>query len=114
MLVTSCHEASGPNAGVLCLFCCIVTSHFTQSWLRFDCCRGCRVPTLTGVKELSIRPGTQPGDRLRMKGLGMPHLSGFGQGDQFVHVNVTLPRSTTQRQRELLIEFQNESKQKAA
>lgn len=73
-----------------------------------------KVPTLTGVKELSIRPGTQPGDRLRMKGLGMPHLSGFGQGDQFVHVNVTLPRSTTQRQRELLIEFQNESKQKAA
>ncbi|KAL0055817.1 hypothetical protein WJX82_004669 [Trebouxia sp. C0006] len=39
-----------------------------------------KVATLTGVKELSIRPGTQPGDRLRMKGLGMPHLSGFGQG----------------------------------
>jgi len=91
-----------------------VTAHFTQSQLQFDHCRWCRVATLTGVKELSIRPGTQPGDRLRMKGLGMPHLSGFGQGDQFVHVNVTLPRSTTQRQRELLIEFQNESKQKAA
>lgn len=73
-----------------------------------------KVATLTGVKELSIRPGTQPGDRLRMKGLGMPHLGGYGQGDQFVHVNVTMPRSTTQRQRELLIEFQNESKQKAA
>jgi len=85
-----------------------------QLQLQFDCCRCCRVPTLTGVKELSIRPGTQPGDQLRMKGLGMPHLSGFGQGDQFVHVNVTLPRSTTRRQRELLIEFQNESRQKAA
>ena len=112
-LVTGCHEASGPKAGVVCLFRCIVTSHFTQLQ-QFDCCRWCRVPTLTGVKELSIRPGTQPGDRLRMRGLGMPHLGGYGQGDQYVHVNVTLPRSTTQRQRELLIEFQNESKQKAA
>ncbi|KAL0020728.1 hypothetical protein WJX77_005723 [Trebouxia sp. C0004] len=73
-----------------------------------------KVPTLTGVKELSIRPGTQPGDRLRMKGLGMPQLGSYGQGDQFVHINVTLPRSTTQRQRELLIEFQSESRQKAA
>ena len=74
----------------------------------------CRVATLSGIKELSIRPGTQPGDRLRMKGLGMPQLGGYGRGDQFVHVNVTLPRGTTQRQRELLIEFQSEAKQKAA
>lgn len=74
----------------------------------------CRVPTLTGTKELSIRPGTQPGDRLRMRGLGLPQLGGYSKGDQFVHINVTLPRSTTQRQREVLIEFQTESKQKAA
>ena len=76
-----------------------------------------RVPTLAGLKELSIGRGTQPGDRLRMRGLGMPILGGYGRGDQFVHVNVTLPRSTTQRQRELLIEFQNqaaEPKAKAA
>ncbi len=95
-------------------FACMVTSHFMQFHLQFDCCCCCRVATLKGVKELSIRPGRQPGDRLRMKGLGMPHLSGFGQGDQFVRVNVTLPRSTTLRQRELPIEFQNESKPKAA
>lgn len=73
-----------------------------------------RVQTLTGVKELSIRPGTQPGDRLRMKGMGMPQLGSYSKGDQFVHINVTLPRSTTQRQRELLVEFQNEAKQQAA
>lgn len=49
-----------------------------------------------------------------MKNLGMPFMQGFGRGDQYVHVNVVLPRSTTQRQRELLIEFQSEAKQKAA
>lgn len=72
-----------------------------------------RVPTLTGFKELSIGRGTQPGDRLRMKGMGMPVLGSYTKGDQFVHVNVTLPRSTTQRQRELLVEFQNEAEAKA-
>ncbi|KAL3153878.1 hypothetical protein ABBQ32_013448 [Trebouxia sp. C0010 RCD-2024] len=72
-----------------------------------------KVPTLTGFKELSIGRGTQPGDRLRMKGAGMPILGGYGKGDQFVHVNVTLPRSTTQRQRELLVEFQNEAEARA-
>ena len=75
----------------------------------------CRVPTLTGLKELSIGPGTQPGDRLRMRGLGMPVLNSYSaKGDQFVHVNVTLPRKTTQRQRELLVEFQNHASAKAA
>lgn len=49
-----------------------------------------------------------------MKGLGMPLLGTRSKGDQFVHVNVVLPRSTTQRQRELLIEFQSEKKRKAA
>ena len=45
----------------------------------------------------------------------MPILgSPLARGDQFVHVNVVLPRSTTQRQRELLIEFQSEARQKAA
>ena len=74
----------------------------------------CRVQTLNGIKELSIRPGTQPNDKLRMRGLGMPVLGGYGRGDQYVHVNVVMPRSTTQRQRELLIEFQSEAKQQAA
>ena len=47
--------------------------------------------------------------------MGMPVLgSDLAKGDQFVHVNVVLPRSTTQRQRELLIEFQSEARRKAA
>ena len=73
-----------------------------------------RVPTLTGLKELSIGPGTQPGDRLRMRGLGMPNLGGYGRGDQFVHFNVKLHLITTQHHLELLVEFQNAARVKAA
>ena len=77
------------------------------------------MPTLDGQKELTIRPGTQPGDKLRMRGLGMPRVDEYGRsssnrGDQMVQVNVVLPKNTTQRQRELLIEFKNEKRQKAA
>eukprot|EP00891_Asterochloris_glomerata_P007030 jgi/Astpho2/7030/Aster-01883 len=67
-----------------------------------------KVPTIDGDKELSIRPGTQATDRLRMRGYGVPHLQQPGRGDQYVHVEVKLPRRLTQRQRELLQEFKEE------
>ena len=53
----------------------------------------CRVPTIDGDKELSIRPGTQANDRLRMRGYGVPHLQQPGRGDQYVHVDVSQPAS---------------------
>ena len=36
----------------------------------------------------------------------MPHLRGKGAGDELVKVNVEIPRSLTERQRELLKEFE--------
>ncbi len=46
----------------------------------------CRVPTVDGDKTLTVRDGTQSGDRLRMRGYGVPTLGGRGRGDQYVHV----------------------------
>ena len=45
-----------------------------------------RVPTVDGDKTLTVREGTQSGDRLRMRGYGVPTLAGRGRGDQYVHV----------------------------
>ncbi len=45
-----------------------------------------RVPTVDGDKTLTVREGTQSGDRLRMRGYGVPTLGGRGRGDQYVHV----------------------------
>ncbi|MBT5855660.1 molecular chaperone DnaJ [bacterium] len=50
------------------------------------------VPTLKGKTELSIPEGTQPGTTFRLKGKGIPHLDRFGQGDQYVIVNVEIPK----------------------
>ena len=50
------------------------------------------VPTLRGTTaQLSIPPGTQNGARLRLRGLGMPHLKGEGAGDLLATVDVRLP-----------------------
>ena len=50
------------------------------------------VPTLRGTTaQLSIPSGTQNGARLRLRGLGMPHLKGGGAGDLVATVDVRLP-----------------------
>jgi curved DNA-binding protein len=50
------------------------------------------VPTLRGTTaQLSIPTGTQNGARLRLRGLGMPHLHGDGAGDLLATVDVRIP-----------------------
>jgi curved DNA-binding protein len=63
------------------------------------------VPTLDGSVKLSIRPGTQPGSRLRVSRKGMPHYRREGRGDMIVEIKVTLPQLNA-KQKELLKEVQ--------
>ena len=60
------------------------------------------VPTLTGTTTLDIKPGTQPGSTLRMKGKGIADIRGYGIGDQIVRIDVDIPKKLSDRQRELL------------
>ncbi|HEY2706120.1 MAG TPA: J domain-containing protein [Candidatus Dormibacteraeota bacterium] len=51
-----------------------------------------QVPTPRGTRvQLTIPPGTQNGAKLRLRGLGMPHLKGGGSGDLVAEVDVRLP-----------------------
>jgi len=70
------------------------------------------VPTLDGKAKLKIPPGTQSGTVFRLKNKGVPHLQGWGRGDQFVKVNVRTPTNLTKRQRELLMELAKEMGEK--
>ena len=63
------------------------------------------VPTLDGRVKLTIPEGTQPGAVFRLRGKGIPFLRGGGRGDQFVSVNVAVPKSMTSAQKELLRQF---------
>lgn len=67
-----------------------------------------QVPTLYGNKEeLKVPPGTQPGSLLRLKGKGLPRPGG-GRGDQLVEIKVKIPEKLSDRQRRLLMEFEEE------
>ncbi|HZA89663.1 MAG TPA: molecular chaperone DnaJ [Solirubrobacterales bacterium] len=59
------------------------------------------VPTLEGEREVEVEPGTQPGERLVLRGLGLPALRGSYRGDQHVFVNVIVPGNLSEDQRAL-------------
>jgi molecular chaperone DnaJ len=65
-----------------------------------------QLPTLEGVEELSIEPGTQAGTVRTLRGKGMPRLRSTGrvdgQGDLMVHVDVVVPTKLDKEQTELL------------
>ncbi len=70
------------------------------------------VPTLKGKATLKIPAGTQSNTIFRMKGKGIPHLHGYGIGDENVEIIIKVPDKLTKRQRELLKEFDKESESK--
>src|SRR5213592_708633 len=67
------------------------------------------VPTPDGSVSLKVKPGTQDGKLLRVKGKGAPRLKGSGRGDVLARVGVTVPKRLKKRERELLAELQKQS-----
>jgi molecular chaperone DnaJ len=60
-----------------------------------------RVPTLDGEVEVTIPPGTQPEEILRLRGKGLPRFEGGGQGDLNIRVQVEIPEHPTAEERAL-------------
>jgi molecular chaperone DnaJ len=62
-----------------------------------------RIPTVEGDDEIEIKPGTQPGTELRLRGKGVPHLRrSSSRGDLHVLVRVTVPTKLTKEERAAL------------
>ncbi len=61
--------------------------------------------TLDGNEEIDIRPGTQPGSVLTLRGRGAPRLRATGRGNLHVHVEVTTPTRLDAEQEKLLREL---------
>jgi molecular chaperone DnaJ len=68
---------------------CTVTIPMTAAAL------GTKIPleTLDGAVELDIRPGTQSGQDITLRGRGVKHLRESGRGDLVVHVEVQTPKN---------------------
>jgi molecular chaperone DnaJ len=63
------------------------------------------VPTLVGPSTIKIPPGTQSGQKLRIRGKGAPSLRSEARGDQFVEVQVVVPHVADERTKEILREL---------
>ena len=64
------------------------------------------VPTVTGKAQLRIPPGTQSGQKFRLRGRGAPSLRDANvRGDQFVEAQVTLPKVISEETKDLLRKY---------
>ncbi len=63
------------------------------------------VPTVDGRTLLRIPPGTQSGQKFRLRGKGAPSLRGEGHGNQIVEVTVVVPKIADERSKEILREL---------
>lgn len=69
------------------------------------------VPTVDGRIVQHIPEGTQSGTKFRLRGQGIQYLNGRGRGDQYVIVDVEIPKKVTRAQREALKAFEDSMKE---
>lgn len=79
-----------------------------------DATLGCSidVPTVHGDVELTIPAGTQPNQQLRIKGYGVKDVRSSNMGDQYVEVEVTIPKKISKEEKELYNQLANRSNKK--
>lgn len=70
------------------------------------------IETVHGSVKIKIPAGTQPDALIRIKGKGVPKVRGGGNGNHFVRVKIQIPSKISARQKELLEEFEEESKKR--
>ncbi len=65
------------------------------------------IETVEGNIKIRIPAGTQPGTQIRLRGKGIKHVSGHGQGDHYVIIRLKIPTKLSRDQKRLLEELEN-------
>ncbi len=66
------------------------------------------VPTIDGKAEMKVPPGTQGGQRMRLRGQGLSKRGG-GRGDEYVKFKIVVPTHPSEREKELFKELSEAS-----
>ena len=77
---------------------CQIPIHYAQAALGTTI----EVPTLDGPEKLTIPPGTQSGDVLKLKGRGMPDPRARGRGDLVIQVYIEVPKKLSAEHKRIL------------
>lgn len=77
---------------------CEIPISFSQAALGAEI----EIPTLSGKVTVNIPEGTQSGKKMRLRGKGIQHLGGYGNGDLILTIHVETPTKLCKEQRELL------------
>ena len=72
-----------------------------------------KLPLFDEEIEINIKPGTQPGEKIKIKGKGFVSSKTGKRGNLVVEVKVEIPKKITKRQRELLEEFVKEGERRS-
>jgi molecular chaperone DnaJ len=87
---------------------CHVTVPYTQAILGHVI----EIEILKDRIPIELPPGTQPGEKIRVRGKGVPHVGRSGAGDLVVEVKVALPTNISSQEKELLKELGNLGEEK--
>ncbi len=67
---------------------------------------------LEGDVEFNIPSGTQDGDKIVVKGMGMPHFNASGTGDLIATIKIDIPKKINSEQKELISKYEELDKKK--
>jgi len=67
-----------------------------------------KVPTVEKEVKIRIRPGTQAGTMMRLRGEGISHLHGRGKGDEYVRLIIATPDKLSKEQKQVIEEMKKE------
>jgi molecular chaperone DnaJ len=79
--------------------------HLTVSFPMLAMGGALPVPTMTGDEQIKIPAGTQVGARFKLRGKGMPNVSGRGHGDLYAITRLAIPKKLSKEQKHLLEEL---------
>lgn len=68
---------------------------------------GCKmgVETIDGKEEINIKPGTQPGEKIILKSMGVVELNGYRRGDHIINIKVKIPTRISDEEAALLKKY---------
>jgi len=65
------------------------------------------VATMDGLVAAHVPPGTSSGQKMRLRGKGMPRLQADGHGDLYVRIRIMAPKHLSERERQLIEELKS-------